>query len=359
MSSMCLRQTNPFFLMGLDDENSLHDITCHADRLESKSTTATSPDENSFAVETLSDFDRVEEEQEFASPDETLIFMDWDDTLFPSSELFERRGLSSRGGPASWDADGTLVEELQGWREALKDYIITACSLSMGPVIVTNSRRPWVTTCVERFAPDLLPFFDEDHGCVTVVYADEVPQRSSRTARKRAVMPVRYADAFQSYDFDEMQTKAKQAAMAKVAKEFYSRYPGQTWKNILSFGDMPFEHDALRDVTFNRKSPGNEHIRTKTVLTPEAPTIRMLILSLRIHSLLLPALVRLDTDIDLDLEHASDAWQAISHAFGMPRLGRALAHCSWSRMSELDGDEMETSLGEVSRVLQEFRLHAS
>merc|ERR1719183_2710664 len=43
----------------------------------------------------------------YSNPEETLIFLDWDDTVFPTTDLFNRWGLSSR---MDWD-DVRLSEE--------------------------------------------------------------------------------------------------------------------------------------------------------------------------------------------------------------------------------------------------------
>merc|ERR1712224_913646 len=58
----------------------------------------------------------------FAEPAQTLIFLDWDDTLFPTTELFSawRQGLSDND--ESWSSTDELPQdlanELDKWREA-------------------------------------------------------------------------------------------------------------------------------------------------------------------------------------------------------------------------------------------------
>ena len=47
----------------------------------------------------------------------------------------------------------------------------------------------------------------------------------------------------------EQLTLAKYCAMKAEATAFYSR-PGQSWKNIMSFGDMPYEPQLNSGVLF-------------------------------------------------------------------------------------------------------------
>ena len=63
--------------------------------------------------------------------------------------------------------------------------------------------------------------------------------------------------------------------MKEETASFYSAYSGQTWKNVLSIGDMEYERDAVNELTFRRKKPfkKSEHIRTKTIVLPTGPSI--------------------------------------------------------------------------------------
>jgi FMN phosphatase YigB (HAD superfamily) len=94
----------------------------------------------------------------YGDPDQSLIFLDWDDTLFPSTEVFNRWGIPSR--PHLWgDVEFSPEQEaaLTARRAALFEHLCTAASLSERVVIVTNSRHPWVSECAAHFAPNILP----------------------------------------------------------------------------------------------------------------------------------------------------------------------------------------------------------
>lgn len=116
-------------------------------------------------------------------------------------------------------------------------------------------------------------------------------------------------------------TEAKLLVMRLEAQKFYSQYPGQTWKNVISIGDMKYERDALRAVTATRVSAqARERLRTKTLVLPNVPTLSVMTLWLRIFRLLLPALVQFDGDVDVDLSHKKGPIRTIATALNMPHL---------------------------------------
>merc|ERR1711924_157889 len=57
----------------------------------------------------------------------------------------------------------------------------------------------------------------------------------------------------------------KQQAMTREAGEFYSRYPGQSWKNVLSIGDSMCEYIAMQRLGSLRRAVGGKerHLRSK------------------------------------------------------------------------------------------------
>ncbi|CAE8604518.1 unnamed protein product, partial [Polarella glacialis] len=149
-----------------------------------------------------------------------------------------------------WFPDGELTPEqsslLKDWQSALFQYLTTASRLSSQVVIVTNSRRPWVETCVSTFAPSCKKLFAGStggaKGGIKVVYALEVLQ-DMRSKRKLASngwegsFPVKCTMPLSDLEVTEELTWAKFHAMHREAKAFYRRYKGQSWKNIISLGD--------------------------------------------------------------------------------------------------------------------------
>merc|ERR1719245_1070976 len=164
-------------------------------------------------------------------------------------------------------------------------------------VIVTNARRPWVEMSCNTFLPALKDILKD----IPVIYALE---------RVRSGSKERWGNG------GSLLTETKARAMKTAVTEFYSRYPRQSWKNILSIGDALFEHNAVRQVVSAR--PSNKPCRTKTVKLLEGPSIAGMVVQLSIVTNWLPRIVQLDSDVDIDLgadEESVDNWVSL---FGGP-----------------------------------------
>jgi len=172
----------------------------------------------------------------------------------------------------------------------------------------------------------------EQEECLLIIYAREsiAARHQNDTTLSHDEMAVQY-------------TKAKYNAMRQQAKSFYSQYADQTWKNIISVGDAAYEHDALQDVAFHRKSPARENIRVKTLLTPGQPTLVELISRMKLAIVLFPAYVYHDGDIDLDM-NTPERMQAIADALDMPEMKDVIA--SIDTINEGDSEEEKEWLTE-------------
>mmetsp|Transcript_44663 Transcript_44663/g.83874 ORF Transcript_44663/g.83874 Transcript_44663/m.83874 type:complete len:330 (+) Transcript_44663:67-1056(+) len=274
----------------------------------------------------------TQETPNYSLADQTIIFFDWDDTLFPTTQLFDRWGLR-----ASADYLCALSREeeqdLQEWRDALFDLLKKSCMLASKCIILTNSQRPWVQNCIDCFAPDLKQLFDEYEGLETV-YAKEYAPGKLHSARSMAPVLRKVAS---EEEFVVEQTFTKYVAMKSKVKEFYSRYAGQTWKNVLSFGDMPYEYHAMQDVTFHRVAPRwkQETVRTKCFMLPSGPSLSELALRLQFHEKVLVVYVHFDGDLRLDLTTEADPLDAIADAVGVPELSPCFPHSPLSLTSPL------------------------
>jgi len=277
----------------------------------------------------------------WSAPSQTLIFLDWDDTLFPSTALFDGWGLPSR--PEAW-AELELTEEqeqgLARWREVLASYLRVGCSLSTHCVILTNSKRGWVDSCIDRFAPNLRPIFNREDGPRVVYAMEELPACRLLPGITRG-NPVRCPGlADEEQEHDEKLKKAKFMAMQREAKEFYT--------NILSIGDSRYEHDAAQDLAFRRPSPRGERLRMKTLTTPVGPPLGDLTYRLRLSTLLWPTYVNFNDDLDLDLNTA-DGLQAIARALGIPGLRSLIRPLP---VREDDEEALAAEFDKVAVILQ-------
>lgn len=295
---------------------------------------------------------------QYANKDQTLIFFDWDDTLFPSTEFFNRMQVRREGFEDENTLDPTFLVCLQAWREALCMYLQEAARLCTQIVIVTNSKRPWVQTCIDNFVPQVKDVMN-DEG-IKVVYAGERLAETRRWhAQCRDIRPVKYRTESMSMtqeEHDDEQTLAKYQAMKQEAMSFYSEYPGQSWKNILSLGDMPYERDAAREVCFTRNSPRKEKLRAKTIVLPTAPSITEITLRLRFSRLMLPAYVHFDGDFDIDLSCGDDPLRTIAEALDMPQLAAVpFTRHAWGRvpLHEKDIEMVPDSLADVAYTVHD------
>ena len=277
----------------------------------------------------------------YGEPAQTLLFLDWDDTMFPCTELFCRMGHGKR--VRDWVAPlcPQLDEALKPWRQAVEEFLRQACAVSDRCVIVTNSRPPWVTACVDHFAPNLKPLFEQEYG-PTVVYASELmkqqvePQPESLltkalqhlqnmglcfsfTEKLKLLAGAGGTNPRPLFDL----TEAKLLAMKREAEHFYSQYQGQTWKNIISLGDMAYEYEACKTLTATRVAPQDrEKLRTKSVVLLPSPQLSTLTLQLQIWTQLLPFCVRFDGDLDLDLGSSFAPFEDLARALRIPGLAK-------------------------------------
>lgn len=207
---------------------------------------------------------------------------------------------------------------------------------------MTNAARPWVERCIDRFAPGVRPIFEK--SSLRIAYARE--ELSSRRDNR----PVKYADegATTQEEFDDMLTKSKFKVMKREAKDFYSQYPEQTWKNIVSAGDARYEKHAIQDVVFQRASPERERIRLKVFLTPTKPSIKDLTYRLRLTTVLIPVYISYDGDIDLDM-NTPDRLRAIADALEMPQLREAIHP---TPIVEEDEQHLSNTIDEVAVILR-------
>lgn len=232
-------------------------------------------------------------------------------------------------------------KQMTAWREALHQYLCVACSLSEHCTIVTSSSPGWVESCVDSFAPNLKPLLDQSR--LNIVHAPI----SEKTRRKHGSLTI----------FEKEMTDAKLAAMRTEATNFYSRYPKQSWKNILSLGDMKYEYDALQELAHSRQSVGRERLNTKAILLPRKPSLSELTLRLKFSCLMLPVYVKYNGNIDLDLRTAVDPLQAIARAVGMPQLGDVpFPRHAWGRTPMPDGQVADEALDEVAVAVHELLL---
>lgn len=218
---------------------------------------------------------------QYANKDQTIIFFDWDDTLLPTSwlrtsPLVDSQGRINPNGPGNSDLLANLMRYMSGVTSLLR------LAQDLGTVvIVTNARRPWVDASCRAFLPGVRHAMQR----IPVLYGLELVNASGAQAKKGAVNL----------------TQTKVAAMRTAMNEFYSRYEGQSWKNVVSIGDALFEHDAIRAVVKERPEyTAGQKCRVKTIKLLEGPSMAGLEAELKVVAAFLRKIVVLNDDMGLD-----------------------------------------------------------
>jgi len=263
----------------------------------------------------------------FADKEQTVIILDWDDTLFPStfvrSDMRLNLSLPLRDqklpAPVKKQVFNSLVE-----CAANAEKLLRLCASYGKVVLVTLARAPWVTDSCRFFYPgigELLKKLD-----VKIVYAQEGVTIDHNKVRG---MDVQQCEMFWG--------AIKGRAISEEIKKFYSQYDGQSWKNIISIGDSNFEKigtmnaaatymrekgikvpselatapAALADddaVSFRASEAATVvvkghtfHVRTKVTKMLDEPTVEELQIELELIRQWLPLMVKHDGGFSMDL----------------------------------------------------------
>lgn len=231
----------------------------------------------------------------FNQRDQTIVIFDWDDTLFPTTWVRDDMALP-------WNLPcpnkKELIDPLKLCADQALEVIRSAALLSERVVVVTLAQSPWVEKSIECFFPSLEGPMKELN--IPIVYARELVKDDAGDYDK---------NQFQSNEeLMAYWTDVKAQAIGNECQTFYSRYEGQTWKNVLSIGDSDFEKEGTKSVTkawtLANKRTATQLPRTKTVKMLDDPTIEELTDQLKLIHSWLPSLVEKDTGFNLDLELA-------------------------------------------------------
>jgi len=242
---------------------------------------------------------------------ETLIIFDWDDTLCPTTYIwdhpllkwsevapcFAENDASESSQAASNESDPTLLQVLDEQQNAAIALLNLAVTLGQ-VVIVTLAKVGWVEMSIRNFMPKLVGLLDE--LCIEVVYARQaIPSRYLRRARE---------------EDNELQKVLKTRAMSQIVKKFYSKggtCDGRSWKNVISIGDSAAERLALQDVIFRREQKDSRGVpkecRCKVVKLLMEPTAERLTAEIQVLLMWLLTIVCQDDDLDIDFSDIEEA----------------------------------------------------
>jgi len=197
--------------------------------------------------------------------EQTVVFLDYDDTLLASSFLSGKGYRLDRDLPEDNEVDSELRE-----LEASVNAVLTH-ALSLGHVhIVTNAETGWVQLSAQKFMPAIVPLLNK----VKIISA----RSTYECMHPSAPLKWKYC--------------AFQQALANV----FGGLDAKTPKHVLSFGDSHVEREAVRAVT-----RGVPNVRTKSVKFAERPSVEQLKRQQELVANCLSYIATHDGDLDLQL----------------------------------------------------------
>jgi len=247
---------------------------------------------------------------DWRKPEQVLFFLNWDDTLFPTTWFNSMLHFSSWARGAS-NAEEVLValdakdrEHLDGLDRAARAFLVAAATL--GEVcIVTSSQHGWAERTCEAFLPRLsatrtLLGIKVRHTCDV-----NIAKRRASVGGWTPLMPDEQEALEQS-----VAVKRIELTMVRALRAFYGREGA--WRNVLSFGDGAPERHALQNLGFRHGSRRSartrepEALRVKTVKLLNDPSCDELCEQLQVVQSSLVSMVAWRDDFDLDLGCSDD-----------------------------------------------------
>lgn len=264
---------------------------------------------------------RHSSQEGFSQKENTVLILDWDDTIFPTTWIRQDLGLHWKHSLDSQVKDGPDKQEVEKllatFCAKVRIFLKAACSIAH-VVIVTLARNPWIQQSADNFVKGLPELMKEMN--IKVVYARDYITKSMQ-------------EEFAKIEFKTTEqelnhwTQAKARAMQAEIEAHYKAH-NATWKNIISFGDSEFEQLALlqtgksyvekkvtKGVTvlstgltgeFISKDGHLQRVRSKTVKMLGEPGVDELIAEIDILTRWLPHIVTRDEGLDIPLDTCLD-----------------------------------------------------
>jgi len=277
---------------------------------------------NSKEQHNLSDVDKLisqarrNSQVEYAEKGHTVLLLDWDDTLFPTTWILQDCGLHwSRKihEQLSPSPKRELIEHLLKTLAQKLEMFITAATKLANVFIITLAKRPWVETSSHNFLPKIGELLAA-RG-IKVIYAQEnlPPEQLQHFVKDKTKS---------SEEIASFWTRTKADTIRRELNASHSMH-GASWKNVISLGDSNFERDGTIHVCKEymtveldggdvcstgptiegfTKEGHLKKLRMKTVKMLEQPTIEELIAEISIFTRWLPFIVRQDKGFDIELD---------------------------------------------------------
>mmetsp|Transcript_60138 Transcript_60138/g.162117 ORF Transcript_60138/g.162117 Transcript_60138/m.162117 type:complete len:532 (+) Transcript_60138:116-1711(+) len=276
---------------------------------------------------------RRNSQETYAEKTQTIVIFDWDDTLFPTSFLFDSLRLDLAVPLAQQKRLGARAKEV-GRKlakcENLAVKILQESHMAGQVVLVTLAVKGWVEQACRLFYPKVGELLRQLN--IRVVSARQDPCSKGKADVSKGLVRAKCRSE------EEYWGLLKGRAISKEIEQFYSQYEGQSWKNVISIGDSQFERYGLLaastayiqnkrmsqlDVTpFSPAQSGAwqkldvtqdaEHqirLRVKCCKLLVDPDMDELVVEMNTIGKWLTSMVRLDEGFDIDFEALKDVEQ--------------------------------------------------
>jgi len=193
-----------------------------------------------------------------------LIFIDWDDTLFPTDWV--------QSSNVNLDSpNNTTIEMFHELDKLITDMIVNMIMLG-NVLLVTNGSQGWVDKCL-RILPNFKEIVDDD--IITVTSARDLHQHNHQTKEWKRL-------TFQMF-----------------FNEHISDLEGE--HHILSFGDSSHEHEALMELK-EHNIVNNQKRILKSVKFIKDPSLNQLVNQLELVRMLHEDIIQKETDHVFELK---------------------------------------------------------
>lgn len=231
----------------------------------------------------------------------TITFVDWDNTLFPTSWLENKGLLDPRQAPKEPEA----LAELEKLEQTACSALASACQLSARTCIVTNAISDWVTESSQFWMPRLHALLNSPNG-PRVVYARNVMKKQVESKRFSVSGAVTWRETrVCGEEASAFLTQAKTIAMKAEIEAFNSQYPQQSLVNIISIGDGTYERHAIQEIAFMCEQPQEFRAKVfKFIANPNPTEVNNQLQAVKTY---LPTIVQYNDSLDVDFDDLSDS----------------------------------------------------
>eukprot|EP00931_Biecheleriopsis_adriatica_P023892 TRINITY_DN14999_c0_g1_i1.p1 TRINITY_DN14999_c0_g1~~TRINITY_DN14999_c0_g1_i1.p1 ORF type:complete len:467 (+),score=95.24 TRINITY_DN14999_c0_g1_i1:34-1401(+) len=256
---------------------------------------------------------------QWQDPGETVIVLDWDDTILPTTWLVSQAGFQAwkKKWPNNAAESPSLLppemEDLRMLDHVARSFLLTAASLGR-VCCVTLSHRPWQETTMNAMLPRTSQVWNDLN--IPVFYASEENVKTFESSMSMAKSCMQ--DEEEERDLiDQRLIQQKKRAFRRCIAEKYAR----SWKNIVSIGDGQAELMAMQDLSFEHVNPPSmttgdpKPLRMKTVQLLELPECSALTSELQLLQAWLPGIVCVDGDEMIEMPKTEDEIFALHERF--------------------------------------------